>query len=81
MASIQAWMRKPTPGRGSAAAGGHVLCVLSRVVKGEGPIGAEKVLLTPERSLAVDPSYIPLGVPIWLDAVEQFATNQNVGGC
>jgi membrane-bound lytic murein transglycosylase A len=30
------------------------------------------VVLTPERSLAVDRSYIPLGVPIWLAASEQF---------
>ena len=33
----------------------------------EGPIGAEKVALTPGRSLAVDPSFVPLGTPLWLD--------------
>jgi len=32
-----------------------------------GPIGAEGVSLTPERSLAVDGSYHQLGMPIWLD--------------
>ena len=26
--------------------------------------------LTPERSLAVDPRFIPLGAPVWLDTVE-----------
>jgi membrane-bound lytic murein transglycosylase A len=30
------------------------------------------VVLTPRRSLAIDPSYIPFGVPIWLDAEERY---------
>ncbi len=33
---------------------------------GKGPLGALGIPLTPERSLAVDPRYIPLGVPVWL---------------
>jgi membrane-bound lytic murein transglycosylase A len=33
----------------------------------EGPIGAQGVSLTAGRSLAVDPRYIPFGVPVWLD--------------
>jgi membrane-bound lytic murein transglycosylase A len=33
----------------------------------DGPVGAQGVSLTPGRSLAVDPRYIPLGAPIWLD--------------
>jgi membrane-bound lytic murein transglycosylase A len=32
--------------------------------------GAEGVSLTTERSLAVDPSFIPLGLPIWLDTTD-----------
>jgi membrane-bound lytic murein transglycosylase A len=36
-------------------------------LKGEGPLGAEGVPLTPGRSLAVDLKYLPLGVPVWLD--------------
>lgn len=35
-------------------------------LKGNSPYGAEGVPLTPERTLAVDTRYIPLGVPIWL---------------
>lgn len=31
-----------------------------------GPVGAQNVPLIPERSLAVDASYIPLGMPLWL---------------
>lgn len=33
----------------------------------DGPIGASGVSLTPGRSLAVDPRYIPMGAPLWLD--------------
>ncbi|OIR06846.1 membrane-bound lytic murein transglycosylase A precursor [mine drainage metagenome] len=33
---------------------------------GEGPPGALGVSLTPERSIAVDPRFTPLGAPVWL---------------
>ncbi|MBE0619897.1 MAG: murein transglycosylase A [Burkholderiales bacterium] len=33
---------------------------------GGGPVGALGVALTPERSIAVDPRYIPLGAPVFL---------------
>ncbi|MEZ5902409.1 MAG: murein transglycosylase A [Alphaproteobacteria bacterium] len=36
--------------------------------QGEGPKGAEGVALTPMRSLAVDHSIIPYGMPVWLNA-------------
>lgn len=32
-----------------------------------GPAGALGVTLTPTRSMAVDPAFMPLGVPVWLD--------------
>ncbi|MDX1539863.1 MAG: murein transglycosylase A, partial [Geminicoccaceae bacterium] len=32
-----------------------------------GPIGAQGVPLTEARSLAVDPSFLPLGAPVWLE--------------
>ena len=37
---------------------------------GDGPLGTEGVALTPERSLAVDPRFIPLGAPVWIDTVD-----------
>ncbi len=40
--------------------------IFFRLIQGDGPIGAEGVALTPLRSLAVDPAFVPLGVPIWL---------------
>lgn len=36
-------------------------------IVGDGPIGAQGVALTAGRSMAVDTSYIPLGLPLWLD--------------
>jgi peptidoglycan lytic transglycosylase A len=41
--------------------------VFFQEVPGEGPLGAEGVVLTPGRSLAVDLAHLPLGVPVWLD--------------
>lgn len=32
-----------------------------------GPLGALGVPLLPRRTIAVDPAYIPLGIPVWLD--------------
>ena len=44
--------------------------VFFREIKGEGPLGGEGVALTPERSLAIDRSKIPYGVPVWVDIEE-----------
>ena len=33
----------------------------------DGPLGAQGVPLTAGRSLAVDPRYVPLGAPVWLE--------------
>jgi membrane-bound lytic murein transglycosylase A len=41
--------------------------VFFATVDGEGPRGAQGVALTPGRSLAVDPRFVPLGAPVWLD--------------
>lgn len=43
--------------------------IFFRILDGDGPIGSQGVALTPERSLAVDKSYVPMGTPIWLDTV------------
>ena len=41
---------------------------------GDGPYGSEKVVLTARHSLAVDRRFIPLGLPLWLEATQRFAT-------
>ncbi len=52
----------------------------------DGPIGAFGVSLTPMRSIAVDPRFIPLGVPVWLDTsdpdgvpLQRLVSAQDVG--
>ncbi len=42
--------------------------IFFRDIEGAGPIGAQGVALTPERSIAVDTEFIPLGLPLFLDA-------------
>ena len=41
--------------------------IFFRIVDQDGPIGAQNVILTPRRSLAVDNRFIPLGVPMWVE--------------
>lgn len=48
--------------------------VFFKEIAGDGPYGSEKVVLTARRSLAVDRRFIPLGIPLWLDASQRFAT-------
>ena len=52
-----------------------------------GPLGSLGVVLTPEASVAVDPAFIPLGTPVWLDTtypdgrkLRRMAMAQDTGG-
>ncbi len=47
-----------------------------------GAVGAQGVVLTPLRSLAVDPSFVPLGTPVWLETLAQrrLVVAQDTGG-
>ena len=66
--SIDAWLRAH-PDRAGEVMATNDSYVFFRQIRGEGPIGAQGVGLTPERSLAVDRQHVPLGVPVWLDAM------------
>jgi membrane-bound lytic murein transglycosylase A len=77
MGSIRKWMQAH-PEAGAALRRENPSYVFFRVVKGDAPIGAQEVGLTPERSLAVDRAFVPLGVPVWLAACEQFIPNMPV---
>ena len=50
--------------------------IFFRLLKGDGPLGAQGVVLTPGRSIAVDRNFIPLGVPIWLDTIHPLKGNK-----
>ena len=77
MAAIRAWMTK-YPEAGAALRRENPSYVFFREIRGDGPIGAEGVVLTPERSIAVDRAFIGLGIPIWLEADERFAPAESV---
>ena len=49
-----------------------------REITGPGPLGAQRVVLSPGRSLAVDRAFIPLGVPMWIDVRQRFAPHETI---
>lgn len=71
MAAIRGWM-KAHPKEGAALREENPSYVFFREVPGDGPLGAERVVLSPGRSLAVDRNFIPLGVPLWLEATQRY---------
>lgn len=67
MPAVRAWL-EAHPAEAPALMDKNPRYVFFRLVSGDGPVGAEGVVLTPGRSLAVDPAFVPLGVPLWLDS-------------
>ena len=65
--AIRAWLDNHTD-EAQALLHANPSYVFFTTVDGEGPRGAQGVTLTPGRSLAVDPRFVPLGTPVWLDA-------------
>ncbi len=76
--SIDAWLRT-NPDKADEVMATNASYVFFRQIRGEGPIGAQGVALTPERSLAVDRRHVPLGVPVWLDAMTPAASPEQPG--
>jgi len=65
MPTIRQWM-EANPVAGQALMRKNQSFVFFRVLQGNGPLGAQGVVLTPLRSLAVDRRFLPLGAPLWL---------------
>ncbi|MEX0815580.1 MAG: MltA domain-containing protein [Dongiaceae bacterium] len=68
MQSVRDWLRAH-PDRAPEMMQANPRYIFFREFDGAGPIGAAGVVLTPLRSLAVDPAFMPLGAPLWLDTV------------
>ena len=72
MQAIRAWLAAAPAEERAALLRHNPSYVFFRVLEGlapeEGPIGTLGVALTPGRSLAVDPAFIPLGTPVWIEA-------------
>ena len=73
MAAIRDWMAAH-PTAAAALRRENPSYVFFRENPAEGPVGSEGVVLTPGRSLAVDRGFLPLGVPIWLEAEQRYGS-------
>lgn len=67
MQSLRAWLAEH-PEEAAEVMAANPSYVFFRRLDGGGPLGAQGVELTAGRSLAVDRSFHPLGMPVWLDA-------------
>jgi membrane-bound lytic murein transglycosylase A len=77
MQSIRAWLAA-NPRDARAVMESNPSYVFFRVLDGDGPLGSEGVALTPGRSLAVDRTFLPMGVPLWLDAEDPLDSTARV---
>jgi membrane-bound lytic murein transglycosylase A len=68
MPAIRDWLRA-NPDKAQAVLNSNPSYVFFtlREPDDSGPIGALNVPLLPQRSIAVDPNFIPLGTPVWID--------------
>jgi membrane-bound lytic murein transglycosylase A len=69
MQGIRDWLRA-NPDTADALMRRNPRFIFFRKIDGPGPIGAQGVALTAGRSLAVDPAYMPLGAPVFLDTTD-----------
>lgn len=66
MQSIRAWV-KAHPDKGRKLLDENLSYVFFEEQNAEGAVGAQGVVLTGGRSMAVDRKHMPLGAPLWLD--------------
>jgi membrane-bound lytic murein transglycosylase A len=67
MQSIVQWLLKH-PQEAAALMQENDSFVFFKLQQQQGPVGAQGVVLTPGRSLAVDPAFVAFGTPVWLVA-------------
>ncbi len=64
--NIRHWLEE-NPDRAADLLAVNQRYIFFREVIGDGPLGAGGLVLTPGRSLAIDPAFLPLDIPLWLD--------------
>jgi membrane-bound lytic murein transglycosylase A len=64
--TVAQWL-KDHPAEGAGIMARNPRFIFFREIEGDGPVGAQGVVLTPERSMAVDGAQLPLGAPFWID--------------
>lgn len=81
MQKIRAWLAAH-PDQAQGVMNANPSIVFFKKAERDGAVGAQGVVLTPLRSLAVDPSFVPLGTPVWLEtsAQRRLVVAQDTGG-
>jgi membrane-bound lytic murein transglycosylase A len=74
MQAIREWL-KSNPDKAEALLNKNPSYVFFRELEREGAVGGQNIVLTSERSLAIDHTYYPYGLPIWLDAAHPVEDN------
>lgn len=78
MQSIAAWL-KANPDQAAEIMYTNPSYVFFKELE-NGPLGGENIVLTPERSVAVDRARIPYGIPVWLSVTQSLMVAQDTGG-
>ena len=79
MQSIETWL-KAHPDQARDIMYTNPSYVFFKELDGEGPLGAENIALTPERSLAIDRTNLAYGTPVWVSANKHLMIAQDTGG-
>ena len=74
---IRAWLAQ-NPQRSADLLARNRRYIFFRNIDGDGAQGAAGVALTPGHSLAVDPQFMPLNAPLWLDTVHPGPGNKRL---
>ena len=69
MPAIRAWLASH-PDQAQSILNANLSYVFFRRLPDQNILGAEQVPLIAQRSLAVDPHFVPLGVPLWLETTD-----------
>ncbi|MCB1783532.1 MAG: murein transglycosylase A [Alphaproteobacteria bacterium] len=77
MQSIRGWL-EAHPAQADEIMNTNKSYVFFKETEGEGPLGGEGVALTAGRSLAVDQSLMPYGVPLWVDIEAPAGADKNI---
>jgi membrane-bound lytic murein transglycosylase A len=89
MQSIRHWLKTHPKHAEEVMSTNESYVFFRELLNDDGPIGSQGVALTPKRSLAVDPAYIGLGTPLWVDIehpvdgnkrLSHFMVAQDTGG-
>lgn len=75
--TIRAWLHA-NPGEAAAVMNLNPSFIFFHELQDDGPVGAQGVVLTAGRSLAVDAKFMPYGAPVWLDVEDPVAPEQRI---